>query len=603
MSKMILFFDTYITNKPLVKSFVVGNHELRGNTPSYAMPKKIDIAKYSLASYAPYPWRKVIIRYGFDKNHSKSQKDEFHKYIKNLYPKAKIISSRGPTLIQKDYLPIVNYIKQEKIRWIFYCPNNDHPMMCSSYQPLHDGLEIADKYYKNHQFVSVVYSHFSEFVRMGFSDSKFHQRYAKDASIIETGEKANVFLRNDGDNSAIQIVSDKLFIYWFNSQDLKEFPLMRSEDIRQHFLTHDQIMIVPKKPICEHFDGYSHTLGGVNEIKPDKIPPLFIPKGFFESNINIAFGYENYKKGFTNINPAATRYVFEDKINGVELKKTLSELPYFWRGRVGKILINPEIDWGQIEQGEKKQQIILANPWSEVSEKKPLKKSWLSILNRTSEDGNVQINKDLLIDQEKLARLGLKNQIIPLKLHIGCGPRILKGWINIDLMYEPFERYLQYYTNTHYPPNVRGGRSSFYAFNIVSGPLPLPDNSVEVVFHEDFIEHLNQKEQILFLAEMRRVLKPGGIHRINTPNLIPSMKERSIFSLGHVGVYKPEWEKHVHKNVLTPKILEEIALLVGYKKVLFSTKNKSTAHDLPLEYRPDPTDRPEEGNIFADLVK
>ena len=23
------------------------------------------------------------------------------------------------------------------------------------------------------------------------------------------------------------------------------------------------------------------------------------------------------------------------------------------------------------------------------------------------------------------------------KLHFGCGPRVLKGWINIDLVYEP----------------------------------------------------------------------------------------------------------------------------------------------------------------------
>ena len=33
-----------------------------------------------------------------------------------------------------------------------------------------------------------------------------------------------------------------------------------------------------------------------------------------------------------------------------------------------------------------------------------------------------------------------------LKLHIGCGPRILKGWVNIDLAFEPYENYMQYYT-------------------------------------------------------------------------------------------------------------------------------------------------------------
>ena len=27
----------------------------------------------------------------------------------------------------------------------------------------------------------------------------------------------------------------------------------------------------------------------------------------------------------------------------------------------------------------------------------------------------------------------------PIRLHIGCGPRILKGWINIDLSLEPYK--------------------------------------------------------------------------------------------------------------------------------------------------------------------
>ena len=56
--------------------------------------------------------------------------------------------------------------------------------------------------------------------------------------------------------------------------------------------------------------------------------------------------------------------------------------------------------------------------------------------------------------------------------------------------------------------------------NILEAGLPLPDNSVDAIFHEDFSEHLDQKEQILFLAEALRVLKHGLVHRINTPRFI-----------------------------------------------------------------------------------
>lgn len=191
----------------------------------------------------------------------------------------------------------------------------------------------------------------------------------------------------------------------------------------------------------------------------------------------------------------------------------------------------------------------------------------------------------------------------PLKLHFGCGPRILKGWINIDLKYEPYHNYMKYYTDKYYPQEIRGDLSNFYAIDITKTELPIPDNSVDVIFHEDFIEHLSQRDQIIFLAETLRVLKRGGIHRVNTPSLLVSMSNHSDFSRGISGVYLDEWNKHIHLNVLTPNILQEMALMVGYKKVFFNGRNQSKSETIPSEYRPDPNDRPEFGNIFADLIK
>ena len=189
------------------------------------------------------------------------------------------------------------------------------------------------------------------------------------------------------------------------------------------------------------------------------------------------------------------------------------------------------------------------------------------------------------------------------KLHFGCGPRVLKDWINIDLVFEPYENYLKYYGEKYYPESVRGNRNDFYAIDITKNGLPLPDGSVDVVFHEDFIEHLDQKDQIIFLSEVFRVLKKGGIHRINTPDLLSSMKRFSDFSLGYKGVYQDEWNKHVHKNIFTKESLKEIAFAIGYADVLFNSKDNSVSELIPKEYRPDPDDRPLDGNIFADLIK
>lgn len=204
-------------------------------------------------------------------------------------------------------------------------------------------------------------------------------------------------------------------------------------------------------------------------------------------------------------------------------------------------------------------------------------------------------------DQVRVAGLLQKQGVI--KLHIGCGARVLKGWVNIDMRYEPYEQYLKYFTDVFYPEEMRGGENDFFALNVVKEGLPFPDNSVDVIFHEDFIEHLTQKEQVGFLAEALRVLKKGGVHRVNTPDLLFSMRSRSHFDLGLKGVYNNEWDRHQHFNVLTEVVLKELALMVGYSEVFISSRDKSISGAIPREYRPDPSDRPTEGNLFADLVK
>lgn len=189
-----------------------------------------------------------------------------------------------------------------------------------------------------------------------------------------------------------------------------------------------------------------------------------------------------------------------------------------------------------------------------------------------------------------------------LRLHLGCGPRVLKDWINIDLAFEPYKNYMQYYTDTFYGKAVRGGKKDFYAINVVKQPLPIRDKSVAVVFHEDFIEHLDQKEQYLLLAEVFRILKKGGVHRVNTPEITSTMNINSNFKLGFKGVFQQEWDKHIHKNILSVNTLTEMAKIVGYSKVIVQKRDVSMGK-IPREYRPDLHDRPETGNLYMDLVK
>jgi predicted SAM-dependent methyltransferase len=219
-------------------------------------------------------------------------------------------------------------------------------------------------------------------------------------------------------------------------------------------------------------------------------------------------------------------------------------------------------------------------------------------------DKSGRIRDDLTLSDSKLR--GKLTHSKDVKLHFGCGPRILKGWINIDLRYyeNSLEEALKYYGEKYYPSDLRGDYRDFYAMDAITAPWPFEDNSVDIIFHEDFIEHLNQRDQFCFLAESYRVLKPGSIHRINTPDVSYWLRQNTDFAQGMKTVPVDwVWNQWHHFSVLSPAMLEDMAKIIGYSKVIFTDRDKSNSPLIPLEYRPDPVYAPEAANLYADLVK
>lgn len=84
-------------------------------------------------------------------------------------------------------------------------------------------------------------------------------------------------------------------------------------------------------------------------------------------------------------------------------------------------------------------------------------------------------------------------------INLACGGKLchLPGWINAD----------------HSPCN-----KEVMQVNLLK-PLPFHDNTFDIVYHSQFIEHLPMDRANVFLKECYRVLKPNGILRIVTPDL------------------------------------------------------------------------------------
>lgn len=119
-----------------------------------------------------------------------------------------------------------------------------------------------------------------------------------------------------------------------------------------------------------------------------------------------------------------------------------------------------------------------------------------------------------------------------LKLNIGAGPNVFPhpGWINYDK--EGFEAYFSYTkTNsmvTGMPDHQRrlgkyleaGGALDCRIHDMRETFPQHADNTVDAIYLGQVIEHLNPIYEVpTLLKECHRMLKPGGVLRITTPDL------------------------------------------------------------------------------------
>ena len=176
----------------------------------------------------------------------------------------------------------------------------------------------------------------------------------------------------------------------------------------------------------------------------------------------------------------------------------------------------------------------------------------------------------------------------PVCLHFGCASNLLKGFLNIDgfAFFGPF-----------------GEIEDYFILNFTEERWPIPNSSVDYIYSEDFIEHIPQKNQVAFLAECFRVLKPGGYNRISTPCLASSMKFNSNFNEGIDGVYFAEFDKWGHIALFTKGFIEDLSNAIGYRQAIFTEKSAASSPYAVLDRRPG-ADRTWQGaNIFVDLLK
>jgi FkbM family methyltransferase len=115
-----------------------------------------------------------------------------------------------------------------------------------------------------------------------------------------------------------------------------------------------------------------------------------------------------------------------------------------------------------------------------------------------------------------------------IKVNVGCGATPTPGWVNFDnslsvrLARVPAISRAMARLRVIDPESARladMARQGKVRFANAAARIPCPGGSACAVYSSHMIEHLDRREARAFLAEVRRVLRPGGIARLAAPDL------------------------------------------------------------------------------------
>lgn len=158
-----------------------------------------------------------------------------------------------------------------------------------------------------------------------------------------------------------------------------------------------------------------------------------------------------------------------------------------------------------------------------------------------------------------------------IKIHFGCGHRIIEGWVNIDA-YQ--------FKGVDYCMDLRTA-------------LPFSNNSAKFIFSEHVLEHLEYDVIPLIFKDFYRILKPGGIIRIIVPDLEQyclnyvegntEWFEKIFPTFSRAEAVNSVFNDHFHRHIYDFDTLERCLKKAGFKNIIQTDYLKSKCSELSMD--------------------
>tara|TARA_B110000027_G_scaffold133233_1_gene161190 strand:+ start:1061 stop:1681 length:621 start_codon:yes stop_codon:yes gene_type:complete len=183
---------------------------------------------------------------------------------------------------------------------------------------------------------------------------------------------------------------------------------------------------------------------------------------------------------------------------------------------------------------------------------------------RTSIRQTLSKIKNKIIPQKESRLVATKetHSVLKPRLHIGCGPINLEGWINIDAR-----------DNSHVHINTH-----------VIDLKDFSDNSIGEIYLCHVLEHFSFEEVSSVLDVFYRKLQPGGLLRISVPDfrlMAQSylVQKVGLHSLKYALMGGQDYQYNFHKSIYDYKILTQVLSQAGFS----NSESYDTVQDLGLD--------------------
>jgi SAM-dependent methyltransferase len=137
-------------------------------------------------------------------------------------------------------------------------------------------------------------------------------------------------------------------------------------------------------------------------------------------------------------------------------------------------------------------------------------------------------------------------------LNLGCGTKTTPYCVNIDwsiFLKVARSRTLSLFSGFFFTGDrlkrLRQLDKDILVHDLRRG-IPSPDASADAVYHSHVLEHIDRGPAERFLTEVRRVLKPDGIHRVVVPDL-ELLARDYLDGFTDVNLAAANWEAHDSK--------------------------------------------------------